>query len=310
VAAADLLGRDPRRSRSLVSLLVVVGGICGVLGVLEMLQVIPGEFPRWGTRFYRAALGLGQPNGLGLFLAALLPLGVHCWNVATRPAQRAVAGFSALAIALGIIATFSRGSWLALMGGTVALLLVGDAWRALRVWLGAAVLALLADLASGGALWDTAQRTLVDWTLEQRAALMYAGLLMFQAHPFVGVGPGGYAESLDEFGPQISALWDYLPTPHNAYVQMAAECGIIGLVALLAFLGAIFRILVRRVREADRDPRVSAEERSLRRALLWSFATACLAGMAMWPFAHGTGQVVMLVAALGVVNTEWREAAA
>ena len=56
------------------------------------------------------------------------------------------------------------------------------------------------DVGSGGLLTDTVIRTLDDWVIEQRAALMLAGVLMFLAHPLLGVGPGGYENELERFG--------------------------------------------------------------------------------------------------------------
>jgi O-antigen ligase len=294
VAATDLFRRNARHLDHAVIALVAAAAVCGVLAVLETLTILPGEFPRFDSGYNRAALGFGQPNGLGLFLALALPLGVHRFQIARGPGRWAAA-FALLSAAAGLIATFSRGAWLALLAGTIALVFTGDRRLVLRVWLAAALLVLVTDVASGGAMRETVERSIGDWVIEQRAALMLAGILMFMAYPLTGVGPGGYAGSLDRFGPQIPQLWDYLPTPHNAYVQMAAETGLFGLIAFTVFLGATVVAQVRRTRVEDAT--ASAERASLNRALLWSFATCCAAGMVVWPLAHGTGQAVVLLAA-------------
>jgi putative inorganic carbon (HCO3(-)) transporter len=299
VAATDLFSRDAGRVERMVSLLVAIASVCGVLAVLESVTVLPGQFPRWGTRFYRAALAFGQPNALGLFLASALPLAVHELTVARTPLRRVAVSCALGAVALGLVSTFSRGSWLSVLAGTSLLMLARDGRFVLKVWTITLLFAAAIDVASGGILTDTVQRTVGDWVIEQRAALMLAGVLMFLAHPILGVGPGGFADELDRFGAQIPQLFDYLATPHNAYVQMAAETGVVGLFAFVLFLVAVLQVLIRRARKAREDPAVSDEERSLRRALLWSFATVCFAGFVVWPFAHGTGQVVMLIAAAG-----------
>lgn len=300
VLAADALARDRARVARLAPFIAAVAAVVGALGVLETVGLLPGEFPRHGTPFNRAALGFGQPNGLGLFLAVALPFAVHTWTTARSGAGRVLGALALAAVATGLFGTFSRGSWLSLVAGGAALALAGE-WRFLaRFGIGVVLAAIVLDVGSGGMIRDTAQRTLSDWVLEQRAALMLAGVLMFLQHPWVGVGPGGYAESLDRVGAQVFWLWDYLPTPHNAYVQMAAESGVIGLAAFVAFLIAILRVLVRGARRARADAGLTREEASLRRALLWSFATACAAGFVVWPFAHGTGQLVLLVAAMGL----------
>jgi putative inorganic carbon (hco3(-)) transporter len=301
VLAADVFAGRSDRVRRALAALVMAGAVCGVLAVLEMVGILPGRFPRYGTAFNRAALGFGQPNGLGLFLALVLPLAAYRWSAARSRPLRAVAAGALACIVAGLLATFSRGAWLSVLGGTAALLLTGDARFALRIWAGALLAAVVTDVATGGALRDTFARTIDDWVIEQRAALVLAGLLMFQAHPWLGVGPGGFAVNLDRFGAQLPQLWDYLPTPHNAYVQMAAETGVIGLLAFVIVLVALFATFTRRVRET---PPAAHDERALRRALLWSFATLCCAGFVVWPFAHGTGEAVALIVAAGIAPRE------
>lgn len=298
VAATEVLSRKPSRAGRLVSILVAVAALCGVLATLEMIRVIPGEFPRSETEFNRAALGFGQPNALGFFLAVMMPLAVHRLSTARTHTGKAVAILVASALFLGVLATFSRGSWLALLLGTLPLFFVGEARWALRVWLVTLVASVAVDLLSGGMLRDTVQRTLGDWVLEQRVALMLAGIQMFLANPVIGVGPGGYAENLDLFGAQITQLWDYQPTPHNAFVQMAAEAGAIGLVVLVIFLAIGLAVAIRGARALSRGHDVSSLERSLRRSVLWSFSTACVLCLFMWPFTHGPGQALVLIAAL------------
>jgi len=292
---------EPGAADRLIAVLVLLAGACGALAVLEMIGVLPGSFPRWGTPFNRAALGFGQPNALGLFLALMAPLAVHAAGT-RRGVARALATCALLAIVAGLFATFSRGSWLALLAGALILPVVGERRLLVRILTGAVVLGVLLDTASGGMLQDTAARTLTDWVIEQRAALTLAGVLMFAAHPVVGVGPGGFALELDRFGARIPELWDYLPTPHNAYVQMGAEAGVMGLLAYLAFLGVCGRVLVRNAGAAAAAG-ATAGEMSLRRSLLWSFATLCVAGMVVWPFSHGTGQAALLLLAVGLTRS-------
>jgi O-antigen ligase len=295
--ATDAFHGRPERARAAMRALVVAAALCGALAVLEMVRVLPGRFPRYETAFNRAALGFGQPNGLGLFLALVVPFAVHAWTEARTRSGRAGAALAVAAIGAGLIATFSRGAWLSVLGGTAALLLTGDARFVVRVLVVAVLAAVAADVVTGGALGDTVARTIDDWVIEQRAALVLAGILMFLARPWLGMGPGGFEQNLDRYGAQLPQLWDYLPTPHNAYVQMAAEAGIVGLGAFIVLLVVLVRILSRRVRA---EPPGMREARGFRRAILWSFGTLCCACMVVWPFAHGTGQAVMLILAAGL----------
>ena len=137
---------------------------------------------------------------------------------------------------------------------------VGQRRFVVRVWVAALVAAVIVDVVSGGAIRDRIASTIGDWVLEQRVALTFAGAVMFLAHPFVGVGPGGFASSLEQYGPSVTWLWDYLPTAQNAYVQIAAEAGILGLFGLLVFLGGALRAQLREARRLRADLGFATDE--------------------------------------------------
>ena len=160
---------------------------------------------------------------------------------------------------------------------------------------------ILLDLSLGGVEGRSPLRAIADHPIH----------LFFLAHPVLGVGPGGFIVSLDEVGLQVPQLEDLKPTPHNAFIQMAAEAGVFGLVAFTVFLLVLLRVLMRGLASLPRagtgaeDP--AGGERSLRRAVLWSFGVLCVGAFFDWPFPHGTGQVAMLVAAMGCAAVGRRE---
>jgi O-antigen ligase len=294
----NVFEQTPGAMRQVARLMVVVGSVCGAFAVLEGVGVIPGAFPRSGSGLYRAALGFGQPNALGLFLVVVFPFALLEVSQRERPGMRWAAGLAVTCILGGLLFTFSRGSWLSVLAGMSALVLVGR-WRwVLRAWVVAIVFLLIVDVGSGGLLRDTVQRTIGDWVVEQRALLMLAGVSMFFAYPMLGVGPGGFAESLDRVGAQIPALVDFKPTPHNAYVQVAAEAGIVGLAAYALFVAAVLAPLVRTIRSCSDQTADDADRRGFGYAVVWSAASILASGMVIWPLAHGAGQAVIFVVAM------------
>ena len=292
VAAADVAARRPDRIPALVRVIAAVAAVTGALAVLETVGVLPGEYPE-PSGLNRAALGFGQPNGLAMFLAISLPFVVHARRTSESPAGRWATTLALAATIGGLIGTFSRGGWLSVLAGAAVLPLAGR-WRGmLRIWATALVAGIAVDLATGGALREAVLGLLEDWSVAQRAALMLAGVRMFLESPILGVGPGGFPAELDRIGALVPRLWDLKPTPHNAYIQMAAEAGLAGLAAYVAFLAALFRRAVALAR-SPAPPR----RRSLHAALLWAVAIIIAEGMVEWPLSHGHGQLVMLVAAL------------
>lgn len=295
VVAIHELQEETGRARRLALVIAATMGVAGALAALQALGVLPAQF-RWGASFNRATLGFGWPNELGIFMALGVPFSVHAFGVARGRATRWLAGLGLAANLSGLAATFSRGSWVSVAAASLVLLLCGERRFVLRVALGAILAAAAIDAASGGALRSRITSTEGDWVVGQRLALTMSGLLMFRAHPILGIGPGGFGSQLDHFGAQIFRLWDYTGSAQNLYVHMAAETGILGLGALLAFLGTCLRVLLRGARGKAR----SAEDASLRRAVLWSFSVACTAGFFEWPFAHGVGELIVLVAGMGL----------
>jgi O-antigen ligase len=277
---------------------VAAAGV-GAAGVLESVGVLPGLFPLADSGLFRARGGFGWPNELAMFLAVALPLAIHVWRTSVGGGRRFLAGGLVILIALGLGSTFSRGSWLAVAVAPVALLFVGERRVAFGFWVLGLAATVVFDVASGGALSTRLAAAAGDPLVAQRLLLTGAGILMFQSSPLVGVGPGGFGDALDAFGPQVSGLFDYVGSAHNGYVHVAAELGIFGLAAFLFFVGSTLWALLRGAAAARDAPEVSPSERSLRVALLWSFATACLVSLFEWPFAHGIGQLIVVVAAAG-----------
>ncbi|HET7322142.1 MAG TPA: O-antigen ligase family protein [Longimicrobiaceae bacterium] len=293
VVATHAFSEEPARVRRMALLIAGVMGAAGVFAALQTAGILPASF-HWGPSVNRATLGFGWPNELGMFMALGVPFAVHAC-VVTRGRGWKILARAGLATTLaGLAATFSRGSWTAVAAALLVLLLLGEWKFVMRGALLALVAIVAIDAASGGEITRRITSTEGDWVVGQRLALTLAGLLMFRAHPLVGVGPGGFGVNLPDFGPQIPGLWNYTGSAQNLYVHMAAETGLVGLLALLALMGTGFVAALR----AARAPARSVEEASLRRTVLWSFTVACFVGFFEWPFAHGVGEMIVLVAAM------------
>jgi O-antigen ligase len=292
VAATDTFVRRPRSGHLIAQTIAVVASIVGFLAALETLGIIPGKFSEGGIN--RAALGFGQPNPLGMYLALSLPFVVHVRRHSGPGVARAMATAALGTTVVGLVCTFSRGSWLSVLAGTGVLLFVGERRFVLRVIGGALLAALLVDIGTGGAVRQRITGTFVDWSVAQRAALMLAGIQLFLEHPVIGAGPGAFAAELDRLGALVPTLWDLQATPHNAYIQVAAEAGLVGLIIWIVLLAGLIRRGVRAVRHSTDD----VAQTGLRRAALWTLAIFCALGMVVWPLSHGHAQIAVIAAAI------------
>ncbi len=244
-----------RGVRELVPLLVVVtawstaatfGALLQFLGVLNEFE---GRRP-----------GQREPSFLG----------IH--DLAALSGATLAVGLLALALGerkrLGVVAGIVGGLGVILSGATAAV--VGVAAAGLAAWLlgrrrALAIVAVVSLVAAGTiAIRALDTRPLLDalgierpqdvatdpeasW--QQRAALAYIGGRIFLDHPLVGVGwlasseAEHYGPYLDDARARFPDLPERaLPSPEhrwgvqNAYVQAAADLGVLGLLAWLAFL--------------------------------------------------------------------------
>jgi O-antigen ligase len=305
VMATDELTAEWGRAEVLAKSIGVTGGLAGALAIVETLGLLPGRFPLTGS-FFRAAGGFGWPNELGMFLALSIPFSVHAWRIAPPGMARGAATVLLAFTAAGLIATFSRGSWVAVLLAPGALLFTGQGRFVIRFWVAALLAGALFDVVSGGLVSGRVAAALTDPSAIQRLALMAAGVLMFIGSPLIGVGPGGFGHALERVGPEVIALFDFVGSAHNSYIHMAAETGVLGLVPFVAFLGAVFLVALRGARAGRTAEGVTPAEADLRRTILWAFTTALLICMFEWTLVQGVGQLIMIIAAMAAAAPELR----
>jgi O-antigen ligase len=208
-----------------------------------------------------------SPNKLAGLLEMLLPLALAFLLVGrVGIVTRILLGYAALALALGLTVTFSRGGWVAASAGVLVLLgtLLGHRnhrWHALAL--------LLALLAVGGffvsrylsksvgymqrvAAPDTQELTLPE--TDARLEMWRAAAEMWGDHFWWGVGPAHYDYRFREYRPE-----NFRQRPdraHNDYLNLLADWGVAG--GIIVFGGAgLFLVGLRKtwphVRRAEND---------------------------------------------------------
>jgi O-antigen ligase len=242
---------------------VVAAGITGVAALADLAGWDPA-----GSRFAGGRIGglLGQPLYLGAVAVLLVPLavGVAVDPSAGRGWRRAAAG-AAVACAIALVATRTRGAWLG------AALAVAVAWPRLappvRAWLAARPRAVLAGLAlavvmavvplgaraAAGLDPDAAggRGRLDDWVVAAR---------VIGAHPLTGVGPEGYRIAapahVDDGYARRHGRDEVLDRAHNGPLDVAVSAGIPAAALYVALLGGVVACSIRVVRRSP-DPVVA-----------------------------------------------------
>lgn len=259
----------------------------------------------------RAAGPIGDPNFYGLVLVALTPLVL--FRVRDETARRGrLLALACLAILLGgIILTYSRGDLLTLL--VIALLcvpLLGVRWSTIGKFL--LLLAPVAALAVPASYWarlailipGMSSPTVQDPAVVGRLGSAIVGITIFLDHPIFGVGGGNYQSVYFPYALHLNVP-DAAAVPHDLYLQVAAETGVVGLVTFCAAMALVLWSGWRAVRVARdaRSPRVAGLYASTMMAL-----AAFLIGSLLLPHAYPRYLwmlVGLVLAASSAAGVQW-----
>jgi putative inorganic carbon (HCO3(-)) transporter len=231
-----LLVRDEGRLRALVDALLLVGAALALWGLGQVLYGYGALDSRIRGPFSHYMTFSGFLLMLDMMLVARL--------MARRPDPAAsgptawldrpwVAWGAFAAVTTALVASLTRGAWVALVG---ALVLVVSRWRPRLLWAAPALAAVFLVLAPVPVVARALSiADLTDSSNYDRLCMAEAGLRMIGERPLLGVGP----EQVREIYPLYrhpTAPRLVVPHLHNAYLQLAAERGIPAVSAFVALL--------------------------------------------------------------------------
>ncbi|MGB8369859.1 MAG: O-antigen ligase family protein [Limisphaerales bacterium] len=206
-----------------------------------------------------------SPNNFAGFLEMLLPLAMAYVLVGRmNPVVRILLGYSALVMLAGMVVTFSRGGWVAVVVALLVLLgtLIFHRNHRLPAFL------LLIVLAAGGTVFVTnyLSKTLsymrrvgtpgeaAELDLVVRPGIWTAAEQMWRDHFWWGVGPAHYNYRFREYRPESVQMSP--DRAHNDYLNLLADWGAAGGIIVLAGMvtfGAGLRKTWKYVRPAEND---------------------------------------------------------
>ncbi len=202
--------------------------------------------PSWlvnisGSTYLRSIATFPDPHMLSFFLGMLLPFALGLFLVS----KKKIYLFVSFVILLADLLTFSRGGYLGLFsGGLVALiLLLGKMKKRHKLGVVAFAFVLTGLLLVPGPI---SQRFFSSFNWKEgsnqgRIETWKKASEVILKHPLLGVGIGNYPL-------EISATADYRDPiyAHSNYLDIAAETGILSLLAWLGFLGSLFFTFIKR----------------------------------------------------------------
>lgn len=189
----------------------------------------------------RAVSTLENPNMLGEYLVLLIPVGVGLLLRRDGGLRKLTAFFCLMLMGACLIATWSRGAWLALM---LALTLFLFMWHRRAVYVlvaGLAVIPALPFLLPQSIIARfTSIGNLGDSSTSYRVYIWRAAVHMIKDNLLSGIGTGEGAWY------QIYPSYTYLgveaaPHSHNLFLQITLELGVVGIGLFVVFLFLLYQ---------------------------------------------------------------------
>jgi O-antigen ligase len=215
--AAALVGREGVEQ-------FLFGQAWSMEGVARVSSVFPSA-----TAF---GIYLGRPLALGIILAIFLPPKWRTWRIA--------AGLLSAVMALGVLLSFTRGTWIGVFVALVVVAII-TRHRLLLAGIGAAVVGGLALLPFVRveritSMFDFSTQ---DNTGVARGKIWGAALNILRDHPFTGIGQDQFLYADPKYGvPQLRFF--ETSHPHNWVLDFWLRLGLPGLAWMLVALGYVF----------------------------------------------------------------------
>jgi len=236
----------PSAARRFVDAAVVIGGWLALIGLFTFWGAgNPGM--RWYSTFY-------WPNPFAAFLLLLLPIELMRMLLAATSRDAAAHGALAALLAVPFVLTYSRGAWISLAALVpVTALVLRPRMRSVPlrrlVILVLVVAAVVAGLtmgsgAGGPSVLGRAKSVTNarDYSVQGRLNFWRAAVAAFGDHPLTGTGPGTFGAVHARYQRDVRY---YARDPHSLYLQIAAEMGIVGILAGAVLLWSAGRLWLR-----------------------------------------------------------------
>ena len=290
------------RVRRIVTVLVIAATFMAALSIFQELtrtydndfagfaQVSEGGFDvgEGSDEVLRQRLAgpIGEQNRYAQVLLMVVPLAYFSGRLAVDRRRRLLWNLSAAVIAGGVFLTFSRGAAVAAFAVLFLMVLhrVISITRLVAILLAGTLLMTavapdyLLRIASLGTVADaTDSEADVDGAIRGRTAEALAAVNVFVEHPVVGVGPDRFFREFSQIEANKLGIkrLDSNRRSHNLYLELAADQGLVGLVAFGLIMGAtLLQLAAARRRWADRDPERAALASALMFALYSYLITA------------------------------------
>lgn len=266
----------------IINLLIIVSTISAVIGIMQFFGLnyehgikwnIPSRLPD-KTDIYST---YGNPNFMSSFLAAVFPLIlIKLWYDFNDSKKRLLNVISGLIILFCILISRTKAAWLGVIISTVILLIFiikinikGNAFKKYLWASGIIFLAIIAIITgislilpaeSNPMLAELSSLTLSNITFKGRELMWLTTFNMIKEHPIIGMGVNTFRLNYQNYqGDLLIKYPEYIPylgsaeSPHNQFLEITSEQGIVGLFIFLWINIVFFKSCIGLIKQTTSD---------------------------------------------------------
>ncbi|MBN1294030.1 MAG: O-antigen ligase family protein [Candidatus Latescibacteria bacterium] len=245
------------RAQIVIWTLIVIPFAISIVSIYQLLNegsiltpIVRKVATEIGMPVFRSSGTFSNPNALGCFLMVGIVIAVSLMFIEKQSILAKLILMVSIAVSgIGLLITFSRGSWLSTAAGIFFIVLLHRKWSYIT-YFSIVIIALVvvlaitqpvvvdAVLSRFTTIFDPAS----DSSSSSRLSLIKSGIWMWQDHPFLGVGAGGFSYyCYDYMDPNMPYQMKWIKEAHTIQAKILAEQGIIGItVASWLFITVLF----------------------------------------------------------------------
>lgn len=288
--------KTPKQINNLIFALVLSGLITSLFAIYQKFTGLYVPWEYWqNNNSYRVTGWYGFPNGVGLFLAPLIPLAFYLLKQKTNLWQYII---SIISIPLGILAILfakSTGGLIGVAAGIGLLMIISKKFRRPTIIFGALCLIGLFLMPNN----PIKQELLLQDRSGQLRVAMWGETVEFLANnPIFGAGLASYKTLIYPY--RIDKWIEVFHHPHNIFLTMWVNLGILGLAGFVWILVWFYRVGFSLIM---RNSKFKIQNFNLGLFLLASMTTLITTGLVDSPYIKNDLSLVFwLLPALLIVN--------
>lgn len=231
--ATIIVVRTEAQKRIILRWLLASAAVVSLFGIVQYFTFLHLPLRFWGTGLEpeRITSVFDYPNALSLYLAPLFIFFFTLWVRRFEFISRKWLTSALLLMTLALLLTFSRGAWVAVMVGILALGIRHLKWKQSTL-----ITLILLVIGVLPPVFNRAKVSFSDPSSQAHLDLMKVGVNKIISSPFLGNGLYGFRTTLEKANFQ----GEILNYPHNIFLNFWLELGLLGLIAfgLTVFLAS------------------------------------------------------------------------